>query len=144
MLWRLFFLTLICGLVISGIIKPSEDVAVHFVDVPVDKRTIPLVPALLLGSYNPPVKAMSPFILNDLVGEVDPMPNLPLDAKVNILKPDDDAITRGFLPAVPVIERFAVGVEEPIPTLPFELTLKNELLLDEAMLKSGVSCPLLP
>jgi hypothetical protein len=40
--------------------------------------------------------------------------------------PVDDAIRSGSVPAVPVRERDAEGVEEPIPTLPFASIVKSD------------------
>ena len=54
-------------------------------------------------------------------GVVEPIPSLPLAARVRRLRPDDDAIERRLLlPASPVIDSAADGVVDPTPKRPFE------------------------
>ena len=50
------------------------------------------------------------------------MPRRPLEPKLNMTAPVEDAMVRGFIVDVPVIERLEPGVEEPIPTLAFAIT----------------------
>lgn len=45
---------------------------------------------------------------------------------------------RGFLPAVPVIARLAIGVVDPIPTLPFWRIVNSDVPVDEATLNGLV------
>jgi hypothetical protein len=57
---------------------PRDEVATHWVEVPVDWRTIPRVPEALAPSKNPPLRAKLPLTLSLWEGVEDPMPTLPL------------------------------------------------------------------
>ena len=79
--------------------SPREDVATHWVLVPVVWRTIPRVPEALVESKNPPVRPKSPDTVSVRDGVDDPMPTLPLDKIEKRLRPVDDAIENGLRPA---------------------------------------------
>ena len=68
-------------------------------------------------------------------GVVEPIPSLPLAAKLNKIAPVDEAMVRGLTPLVPRTAREAIGVDDPIPTLPLASTERKEAFDEEATLK---------
>jgi hypothetical protein len=61
---------------------------------------------------------------------------------VRRVDPDEDAITRGFTPLLPVRESEADGVDVPIPTFPFWRIVKSDVPVEDATLNGSV--PALP
>ena len=67
-------------------------------------------------------------------GDVEPRPRLPFAPSVNRLSPVDEAIeNRLLLPAAPVIESAAEGVEDPIPRRPLEPKLNMSDPVEDAI-----------
>jgi hypothetical protein len=61
------------------------------------------------------------------------MPTFPFEPILKREAPDDDAIAKGFVPAVPVNENDADGVVEPIPRRPLEPNVYIIVPVDEAI-----------
>jgi hypothetical protein len=106
---------------------PSDEVATHCVDVPVDQRTWPRVPEADTESRNTPVRLRLVVKRSDAV-------KADADAVENVACP--------VTPRVPARPRVKAGEEEAMPTLPFASILKSVELVDDATVKR--SCVVVP
>jgi hypothetical protein len=79
---------------------------------------------------------------------VAPIPTLPFCNIEKRLAPVEDAMRSGLVPALPVRERDADGVDDPTPTLPFASIEKRDVVapppVDEATPKIMLDDPSAP